>query len=785
VWYCGGWRGRKCDIIEKIGDCGNQTYISYDSLKDRGKKMNYYKMLCEKDENKLAFVEDGIPYTYEELEKAADEYAEKIKINADGNYGTAVKGMWQKLGQCTESGRKVYMIKSESFLEQLILFIACNKNGDIPMIVQKDMTQLPEINEIPDEVCMAVMTSGTTGVPKILYRTYESWADFFPIQNEIFGIGENSRLFVQGSLAFTGNLNLVMAQLYAGAVTIVENRFNPKQWEKTIKQWEADTIYLIPSKLMCIPECFKEKNVNIKMILSGSQSLGRKDAESLKKIFPDTKVILYYGASELNYISYVTDENMTEKRNLIGKPFPKVDVSVKEGEIYVTNDFHVYGVKCPFTLKDRGYMEKDENKLAFVEDGIPYTYEELEKAADEYAEKIKINADGNYGTAVKGMWQKLGQCTESGRKVYMIKSESFLEQLILFIACNKNGDIPMIVQKDMTQLPEINEIPDEVCMAVMTSGTTGVPKILYRTYESWADFFPIQNEIFGIGENSRLFVQGSLAFTGNLNLVMAQLYAGAVTIVENRFNPKQWEKTIKQWEADTIYLIPSKLMCIPECFKEKNVNIKMILSGSQSLGRKDAESLKKIFPDTKVILYYGASELNYISYVTDENMTEKRNLIGKPFPKVDVSVKEGEIYVTNDFHVYGVKCPFTLKDRGYMDDCGNLYFDGRSDDIVGIRGRKVSKAKIEAAVSEKEEISEAVVILEKDRDILTLYVALKESVKDKYLKGDKKRDELEKEIYAFLRKKLAHFEMPRRIIILDDMPHNKDTGKIDKKQLLK
>ena len=98
--------------------------------------MNYYKMLCEKDENKLAFVEDGIPYTYEELEKAADEYAEKIKINADGNYGTAVKGMWQKLGQCTESGRKVYMIKSESFLEQLILFIACNKNGDIPMIVQ-------------------------------------------------------------------------------------------------------------------------------------------------------------------------------------------------------------------------------------------------------------------------------------------------------------------------------------------------------------------------------------------------------------------------------------------------------------------------------------------------------------------------------------------------------------------------------------------------------------------------------------------------------------------------
>ena len=84
MWYCGGWRGRKCDIIEKIGDCGNQTYISYDSLKDRGKKMNYYKMLCEKDENKLAFVEDGIPYTYEELEKADDPALERYAWRFSG-----------------------------------------------------------------------------------------------------------------------------------------------------------------------------------------------------------------------------------------------------------------------------------------------------------------------------------------------------------------------------------------------------------------------------------------------------------------------------------------------------------------------------------------------------------------------------------------------------------------------------------------------------------------------------------------------------------------------------
>ena len=429
--------------------------------------------------------------------------------------------------------------------------------------------------------------------------------------------------------------------------------------------------------------------------------------------------------------------------------------------------------------------EKEHENLAFVEDGIPYTYGEMIHMVDESAEKISLREVGISGSKYGGRWHKLGEDGKNGKKVYTIKSQSFLEQLILFLACNKVGIIPMIVQNDITDLPVIKKIPEEVCMAVMTSGTTGVPKILYRTYESWCDFFPIQNKIFNIDQKSRLFVQGSLAFTGNLNLVMAQLYEGAVTIVENKFNPKRWEKVIKQWEADVIYLIPSKLMCIPDCFKETNVNIKMILSGSQSLGKKDALSLKNIFPNTKVILYYGASELNYISYVTDEDMNSKRNLIGKPFPKVDISVDNGEIYVTNNFHVYGLKCPFTLKDRGYLDEEGNLYFEGRSDDIVGIRGRKVSKTKIENVICEKDEVSEAVVVLGKEKDILTAYISLKESVRELCIDNEKMKAELEQEIYVHMRKRLAHFEMPRNIVIIKEMPHNKDTGKIDRKMLEK
>ena len=164
-------------------------------------------------------------------------------------------------------------------------------------------------------------------------------------------------------------------------------------------------------------------------------------------------------------------------------------------------------------------------------------------------------------------------------------------------------------------------------------------------------------------------------------------------------------------------------------------------------------------------------------------MNTKRNLIGKPFPKVDISVKDGEIYVTNDFHVYGVKCPFSLKDKGYFDEDGNLYFEGRSDDIVGVRGRKVSKAKIEAAICEKDGVSEAAVVMGKDKDILIAYVSVKDSIKDKIFTNENRKAEFEQKIYVQIRKKLAHFEMPRRIVLIKEMPHNKDTGKIDRKNI--
>lgn len=418
-------------------------------------------------------------------------------------------------------------------------------------------------------------------------------------------------------------------------------------------------------------------------------------------------------------------------------------------------------------------QQQDQTRIALIHDGKPYTYGQLVAMAGECGERLRAElSGGRWGTEI----QRGAESAEPAfRTVHMIRQRTILSQLVEFLGSSACGMLPLLVPQDARVLPVADQIPERACMAVATSGTTGTPKLLFRSYESWADFFPIQNEIFGIHSDSRLFVQGSLAFTGNLNLYMAQFSVGAVVVAQNEFQPRQWGKVMERQKADAVYLIPSKLLCLPRVMKRPNPGIRRIISGSQSLGREEADLLKEYFPNAEIILYYGASELNYITYVTDQEMTEEKNLIGKPFPGVQVTVQEGNIYVDTAYGVEGLELPFSLSDKGYFDEKGNLYFAGRSDDIVGIRGRKVSIYRVENALKNISYITEAAVVVE-EHEKKTLLVA--------YVTGTRSRDQIASVLRQELRRQLSPFEMPAQIHVVPELPRN-ESGKLDKKRLVR
>ena len=392
-----------------------------------------------------------------------------------------------------------------------------------------------------------------------------------------------------------------------------------------------------------------------------------------------------------------------------------------------------------------------QEKLALVDDATSFTYGQLVAAASKLRERADFS-----------------------QPAVFIHEDTIAQQLLHFVAYSGTATRPIIATElSRNQHFDVGQIPPKACMGVMTSGSTGKSKLLWRDYHSWADFFPEQNRIFGVDEATIIFCQGSLAFTGNLNIYMGVLAAGGTLIVTEKFRPRHWLQLMEQYAVNTIYLIPSKLMLLPKFMNVPNEQLRHIISGSQTMGRQEADKLLAVFPKAEITLYYGASELNYITYIKDKDMTDDRTVIGQPFAGVGISINNEEIFIDTPYHVENITLPFSLKDRGYVDERGWLHFLGRTDDICNVNGRKVSSVKVTTALNDIEGVVEAAVLSRHiaDADVLVAFVASTTS----YTK---------QELVRRLRERLEDYELPKQFIFLEQLPRN-ESGKIDKLALEK
>lgn len=337
--------------------------------------------------------------------------------------------------------------------------------------------------------------------------------------------------------------------------------------------------------------------------------------------------------------------------------------------------------------------EQPEAHIMLVEDDQVTTYGQMVEQAAQMRQQIQGEGSDKGNNSAK-----------STKRLYLVREHSITEVLIAFFACQDTSYVPVIVPEDMSDedymLLEQTPVPEQAAMGVLTSGTTGRQKIMFRTFESWADFFPIQNEIFSIGNDTVLFAQGSLAFTGNLNLYMGLFAMGGTIVATKRFQPHYWMQLILQRKVNAIYLIPAKMMALCRVVEQPVHGILHFTTGSQSFGQRELAKVKKAFPDMHVVLYYGASEVSYITYLSEEEITEDASLVGHLFPNVKAVIREGAFYVESAYGVVGVRMPHNTGDLGRMDEQGNFYFLGRADAILNINGRKVSAYRIEQTFAE-------------------------------------------------------------------------------------
>ena len=418
-------------------------------------------------------------------------------------------------------------------------------------------------------------------------------------------------------------------------------------------------------------------------------------------------------------------------------------------------------------------------------------YELVKKVVNNNSEKLFIICDekrytyGNLLKDINNVKDKFTSKKIENKKIGIMNSDIYW-QIVYFIGVLASKNIPILINIELPRetielLKEINNliiVEDYINISldcgenfdfngfgVLSSGTTGIPKIIFRSEESWIKGFNYQSEIFNLNSESIGFIHGPLSFSANLNYLVHFIYMAATIITSEKKMIKSWIDIIEKEKCNSIFLVPSKYKMILKRDSRKLKDIKSILSAGEKLDLSIVDDLKEKFYNAKIVEYYGCSETSFISYniFKDEYNCTK----GSIFPEVTVKNEGYDLYVCSPYLAEKYKPFFKVNDKGYIKN-NSLNLLGRFDKVINKSGVKVNLINIEDELRKLSYLEQYIVFSKKD--IIhgeEVYAALvlddKEITRTKIIKD--------------LKESLSRYEIPK-IIILDNIPLNIN-GKID------
>jgi long-chain acyl-CoA synthetase len=322
----------------------------------------------------------------------------------------------------------------------------------------------------------------------------------------------------------------------------------------------------------------------------------------------------------------------------------------------------------------------------------------------------------------------------------------------------------------------------------LTSGSTGAPRRIRRSVESWTAGFAVNAGLLGIGPGLRLAVPGRLSQSLALYGALEGLCLGAEVHLLDGLRPDRQVAALAARRVQALYATPAQLRLMAEA-GGRLADLRLVLVGGSRLDAALRAALAAMAPGAALREFYGAAEASFITLAGPETPWDS---VGTPYPGVEVAVRDdlGRAVAEGGVGTLWVRSPYLFTgyagadpggvrwDDGWLSvgemgslRGGHLYLAGRAGRMVTVADQNVFPEEIETALLALPGVARAAVLARPD--------ALRGHVMIAVCMGDPAR---EAEILRAARGLLGPLKAPRALVWRQDWPQTL-SGKTDLRRL--